>query len=573
MRRWLGSVGSPVAWGVTLTFAALMVLWTIVTPAFRNPDEPAHVNSVLRLAEGGGWPAPSHAVMSGQVLRAKTLTGFSAVDGQVGPWVGGTLLPGVRPDIPTEDLMYFALYSSQQPTPPAERLPFPQLHVTKPVDFSSQIDQMTQHPPLYYAVDAAVVKATGALNWRFDRTLTLMRLVSVVLVAPLPLMAFSVVRRLTGRRRLADIAAVLPLGIPQLASLGGSVTNDAMVIALGGLLMVLLARVVTGDRSWRTLLAAAVVLGLALFTKGTMLAAAPTAGLAVLVGARRLGLSWRVVVARLAVLWGLALAVGGWWWVLNYVRYGRLQPSGYTAKQMAALVVDAPRRSVWGFAEVFGDKFAHTFWGTFGQLELPLPLWLVVVASTALLAAVIVSVVRRPVRVPVLTLLAFSAIMLVALFVTTYQSHLANGQFGGIQGRYLYGGLVAVLAAVAIGAGGSTREGGRAERALVPACVLLAGGMAAFGLWTAFHGYYVDLGWSLAAGWQRMIDWAGWPAWLVEGLAVGVGALWLGLVVLSLVTGRHDDPRGQPASGDRDEPGEQSDRAPQQEALPLVGTA
>ena len=61
-----------------------------------------------------------------------------------------------------------------------------------------------------------------------------MRLIDVALVAALPLMIFTVVRRITGRRRLADAASFLPLAIPQLAALGGSVSNDALVIALGG---------------------------------------------------------------------------------------------------------------------------------------------------------------------------------------------------------------------------------------------------------------------------------------------------------------------------------------------------
>jgi len=34
-------------------------LWAVLTPAFRAPDEPQHVNSVLRLAYGGGWPVAS----------------------------------------------------------------------------------------------------------------------------------------------------------------------------------------------------------------------------------------------------------------------------------------------------------------------------------------------------------------------------------------------------------------------------------------------------------------------------------------------------------------------------------
>ncbi len=105
MRFLRGGLGSPVAWAATAVFLAVMVLWTVVTPAFRSPDEPQHVNSVLRLADGDGWPRPGTATVRPEVLRAKTLTGFSAVDGQMGNWIGGTLLPGVRPTIPEKDLL------------------------------------------------------------------------------------------------------------------------------------------------------------------------------------------------------------------------------------------------------------------------------------------------------------------------------------------------------------------------------------------------------------------------------------------------------------------------------------
>src|SRR5215218_9635111 len=304
-----GRLGTPLAWTATVLFVLLMVLWTIVTPGFRNPDEPQHVNSVLRVAEGGGWPRPSEAYMAPEVLRAKVLTGFSAVDGQEGPWAGGTLLPGLRAGVTDENLMYYALFSLQNPTPVDDRLPFDQLELDQGVDLSHHGDQMTQHPPLYYAVNAGVVRAAGALDWRFDRTLALMRLVSVALVAPLPLLVAATARRFTPRRRIADVAAFLPLAVPQLAAQGASVSNDALVVLLGAVLTYLLARVLTGDRGWRTAGLAGTVLGLALFTKGTMLAAVLVAGLAVVVGLRRApALPWRGVLGRLALVWGVGFA-------------------------------------------------------------------------------------------------------------------------------------------------------------------------------------------------------------------------------------------------------------------------
>jgi 4-amino-4-deoxy-L-arabinose transferase-like glycosyltransferase len=517
--------GSPVAWAATALFVATMVLWTVVTPSFRSPDEPQHVNSVVRLTEGGGWPAPGEAYMSPEVLRAKTLSGFSAVDGQLGNWWGGTLLPGVRPEIPAAELLYFALYSDQQPRPQGERLPFSALEPTRPVDVSLHPDQMSQHPPLYYAVTAAVVELVGADEWRFDRELALMRLVSVALVAPLPLLAWSAAVRLSGRRRVADVAAVLPLAIPQLAAQGGSVTNDALVVALGAVLTVLLVRALTGDGSWRTTVGVGLVLGLGLLTKGTLLVAVPVVGVAlVLAGRRVLALSWSSTLLRLGVAWGLAFVIGGWWWVLNVLRYGTLQPSGWNQDYAAGLVVDRPRDSLLGFVPPFSEKLTTTFWGNFGQLELALPLPLAVVLSVVLFACVLAAFRRRcaGTRIGFAVLLAMPLLTLVLVAVQTYAGHLDNGQYGGIQGRYLYGGLVAVLAAAAVGIGSLVRPGGRAERWL-PAFVLVpALATGAYGLWFAFRGYYVDAGWTDAEAWRRMADWSPWPAWAVDGLALGV---------------------------------------------------
>lgn len=519
-------LGSPVAWAATAVFLALMVLWTVVTPAFRSPDEPLHVNSVLRLAEGGGWPQPGTASVLPEVLRAKTLTGFSAVDGQLGNWIGGTLLPGVRPEIPQEEMKFYVLYSGRPVTPPEGRLPFSELELSPGVASGDQNDQMTQHPPLYYAMTAAVVTATGSLSWPFDRTLALMRLVSVALVMWVPLMAFSVVQTFTGNRRLADAASLLPLAVPQLAALGGSVQNDALVIFLGGLAAVLLAKVFLGNLSWRTLGFVGVTLGLGLLTKGSLLALVPIVGLTVVIGARRSANSgWRLTLIRLSAVWFVAFVIGGWWWAVNLLRYGTIQPAGVPAEDEAALRIDGERSSLLEFAGIFWARITNTFWGRFGQLELPLPRALVLVLTVVLIALVVLALRRRDVRLALAVLLSMFALTAVLIFWQMYESHLRNGQYAGIQGRYLYGGLVPVFAAAAIGLGKLMRDNPRAERwlpvlVLPPVLVL-----AAYGLWVGFRGFYIDIGWSVDAAWRRMTDWSPLPDWTVRGLVLGVAVL------------------------------------------------
>ena len=51
---------------LTVAFFVWQVVWAVLTPAFRAPDEPLHVNSVVRVAQGQGWPA-RHRTNSGPV--------------------------------------------------------------------------------------------------------------------------------------------------------------------------------------------------------------------------------------------------------------------------------------------------------------------------------------------------------------------------------------------------------------------------------------------------------------------------------------------------------------------------
>ena len=533
MRALRRSVGSPVAWGVTAVFVTLMVLWSIVTPAFRSPDEAQHVNSVLRIVKREGWPAPAHGTMFPEVLRAKTLSGFSAVDGQRGNWDGATLLPGVHRITPPEELQFYALFSRRPVTPPADRLPFAQLEkqLDPEVDPLQYGDQMTQHPPLYYGLVAGVVTVTDAYDsWRFDRTLALMRLVSVALVGCLPLMAFSVARTLTGNKRLADLASLLPLAIPQLASLGASVSNDALVIFLGGALTVLLARVLRGDRHWRTLLLIALVLGLALLNKGTLLLLIPVVGVAVVVGLRRApAMAWRPMLLRLAAVWAGAFVVGGWWWALNFLRYGTLQPQGLKIPP-----VDQPRSGLLDFTRQWWDRVSSTFWGYFGQLELPLPSLLVTVLTVAALATVVLALRRRGTRTDLLVLLSFSVLTAAALLAQTWSLHQQNGQYAGMQGRYLFGGLTALFAAVAIGLGSFGREGGRLQRWLPVAALPVVLAVAAYGLWVGFRGFWIEIDGTVAQAGARMRHMSPWPAWLVYGVMAAVVVSALAVFVLAV---------------------------------------
>jgi hypothetical protein len=173
---------------------------------------------------------------------------------------------------------------------------------------------------------------------------------------------------------------------------------------------------------------------------------------------------------------------------------------------------------------------------------------LVIVLSVILLALIGLGLSRRSSRLPLLVLLAVFALTAALVFWQMYQSHLRTGQYAGIQGRYLFGGLVPVFAAAAVGLGALSRDGSRLERwlpALLLPPVLVSAG---FGLWVGFRGYYIDIGWTAGRAWQRMIDWSPLPDWAVRGVVGGV--VMLALVALAVAVRaalRPDDGRTPPA--------------------------
>src|SRR5829696_1071815 len=83
MTRWhipgaLSRVPRPVPLSVVLASVLLFLsslLWAVVVPGFQAPDELMHANSVLRVAEGGGWPRPTDARVEDELFDAWELAG------------------------------------------------------------------------------------------------------------------------------------------------------------------------------------------------------------------------------------------------------------------------------------------------------------------------------------------------------------------------------------------------------------------------------------------------------------------------------------------------------------------
>jgi len=503
---------------LTVVFTLVLLTWASLTPAYRSYDETKHVNSAVRLAYGGGWPDPGDAL--------------------VAPFIRTATYEGARwTNRPGSDTPFDRDFVDVTPTRDEARSRVGP-HNALPTTDSALVDQMTQHPPLYYATEAGLMSLVGQEDGRWDVQLLVLRLVSVGMVAPLPLFVAATTRRLAGSRALALLAAALALAIPQLAYIGGSVNNDNLLVLTGAVATYLLVRIVQGDLRYRTLLLAALVVGAGLMTKAFMAFFGPAFVLAVLLARGDVRLAGRL--GRGAVLGAGTMATGGWWWVRNYLLYGSFQqPSVY--RQPA---VGGDRATVPEFLGVAIDRLAHSFWGDLvGTPELFSDV-AVVLLTAALVLLLLAGLLPRRARPASWLLVGTTVLVLVMVLVRGYGNHLRYDLFPGLQGRYLFVSVAGLLAVAAVGVGVLLRT----ERARAHATLLAAGaglGLAAYGLGYALTMYYVEGTGveALTEGVRRWVAWSpltGWQAGLL--LVALVGASLTLLVALARATWRA--PRG-----------------------------
>jgi 4-amino-4-deoxy-L-arabinose transferase-like glycosyltransferase len=503
---------------------AVSLLWAVITPGFRSADEPAHLNSVIRVADGGGWPRPGTVRYEDEVREAEALAG-RVHDGR------GTVFPRTTSAHPGP-----SAFPDLTPTPPGDRASLHELDDGP--DPGGPIDQMTQHPPGYYAVAAAVYRLAGAADWRYDRALLLLRaLTALTVAAVLPVCCFVAARELTGSERIGALAAVVPLFVPHLHYVSGSVTNDGATVAATAAIWALLLRVLCAGPTRGRLLLLALAVAASCWTKGTALTVLPAVVVAIAIGCRRLCgpqlRAWaRPALAATAGVLAVGCALGGWWWVVNLVRYGRVQPPGYLPSPS-----DIGLLGPVDFLAVFVRRIRWNFFLEVGGRESPDLALLTLVLALAIPVCALVGLfaVRRAGDRAVLLIGAVSTAG--AVLLAAYALHLGGRGLPGIQGRYLYVLLVPLAALVAVGVERLWSITRFPARWLPPAgaatglAVALLG--AALGL-LVLYGRTSD-GWGDAV--RRFVGWAAVSPGVVVTL---VAVLLLGGLALGVVAGRGD---------------------------------
>jgi small subunit ribosomal protein S36 len=338
----------------------------------------------------------------------------------------------------------------------------------------------------------------------------------------------------TGDESVARTAAFVPLLIPQLAYIGGAVNNDGAAIAATAVVWTLLMTLTRSGPTPRRLILLGVALGAAFWTKGTALTLLPAVPLALAIAYRRSRpgpLRRWAPPAALATFGslGLALAVGGWWWAVNLVRYGTLQPAA-----VATPLIEGHARDLGGFLVAFLARLRWTLIGEVGGREPQVFYLMTVVVAWVFVVLGLVGLASRRRLGERLVMLASIVPTVGVLFSTAYKGHQLTKGFPGIQGRYLFVLVVPVVILVAVGLARVAALVRLPVRWLPPVTALAAVGIALLGLALGFRVYYGGNGGPWGADVDRFIAWAPVPPSAILSL---IGLFALSVLVLAWVLG------------------------------------
>lgn len=477
---------------VTALFVLVLCAFAVVTRPYDAADEMAHVDAVLQLATGHAWAAPGTM----HILDAVHAS-VSSASAATATW--GELLAG------------------------------------HPGYYERITDQMTQHPPTYYLIGAGFLHLIGFEDLHWSDGVLALRLLDVAFVAPLPVIAWATVRRLTRSGRAGVVGAAAVLAVPQVAVVGSAVTNDAPVLLFSGLVTLVAVRVLTGDRRLRVAILLALLTGALVWFKGTGLPAVPFVLVAVLLPAVRWW-GWPRALLRTVVVGAVTAAVGAWWWLHNLLVYGTVQPDGFVARK-AQSFPDGQGPDLAQFVQVTWDTIVRTFWGSsgVGAANAVTP-YLSVVGTVLGIAVIAVFAFRRGrTLVPAITLAVLPVVILVLQTQTTWSAYLRSTEIAGTQGRYYFPALVALIALSALAWRRLPRtEAGR--RRLAAGIGIVAIAIAVYGVWLQWR-----VGWE---GRSFLVTTGGIDDYAANGpvplaaLAVVVVALLVGAVVAGVLVVR-----------------------------------
>ena len=393
---------------------------------------------------------------------------------------------------------------------------------------------MPQHPPGYYWYEAAILRAGGAAGWRWDITVSTMRLLSVLLVMWVPLLAWAIAWRVTGSRNAGLCAAIFPLAVPEFTHVGSTISNDTLLALAGAAALLGLTCAMRGDRSRGTALWTGGWLTVALWTKAFALFLLPMVFLVYAAPWFRSRWDARGTAAKpgwapnraesvpFALALGIPLATGLWFYLVNLVQWGAIAPSTPNFPPGRFL-----GDNLATFSRYPTELMIQRWWTDLGWFEVKIPWRLVLVATTLAALLAIYGIARwRGRRVTLLMLMWPTALSYVIVIAGVTSYYLSSHYIRGISGRYLYVGFAGAAALVGVGAAALPRA---VARWMPPALLLGAVGMQAETVHLAMNRWWRPAGGTLRQAWNALSTWSTWP---VGVLYTGIGLLLLLIVVL-----------------------------------------
>lgn len=321
--------------GLLLAFGLLALVYSLTTPLFEAPDEPWHYAYVRWLAEGHGLPRLDDDASGAQQ--------------EVG-----------------QPPLYYAVAAL----------------ITRPVS-DDDLPELFWHNPQFGFQAGGTVNDNKNMLIHTDRerlpwrgavlAVRLARLVSLAFGLLAVGATYGLAREALPKRPVLVIVATGVVAFtPQFLFISGVVSNDSAAAAICTCALWALARIIHRGATPRRATAAGLVLGLALLSKTSALLLLPMALLALMFGqgevspasrTKRLGrVMNKIPWLQAALMLGIALAVGGWWYVRNWALFD--DPLGLSVHV----------NTLWGrsepvsLAELLSEmpQVFRSFWGAFG---------------------------------------------------------------------------------------------------------------------------------------------------------------------------------------------------------------
>jgi hypothetical protein len=355
---------------IVLLFIIAGLIYSVSTPLLDVSDEVRHYALVEHLAQGNGLP-----------VQNPQAHGFYEQEGSQPP-------------------LYYALMALL--ALPFDRSDFMALAQFNPHARLGRADATNNWNQLLHS-DAEQFPWHGV-----TRVVHLIRVLGVLMGALTVVCTYTLARELTEGVAPPRYSTLIPLLAaaftafnPMFVFISASVNNDNLSAMLSALGLLAGVRIMRRGLTWQQALGLGMLLGGAALSKASALALLVMLPLGILLSAAlrarsdtdsstapqpwsRLWPRLRTPVIQLAACVGLALLIAGWWYVRNAYYYG----GDFTGTSMMATIAGA-REVLPSAGELIGewDGFIKSYWGLFGAVNIPMPLWIYAALNGLLMLA------------------------------------------------------------------------------------------------------------------------------------------------------------------------------------------